>query len=175
MTHVDELPNELQKLLTGCSWQEIPVGYSDNLVFRVILPHGPACYLKIAAHSFEQELLAEKERLAWLQGRLPVPAIFAFGIALVVHTPVSRVGWVKRRELSHLTTVLSSLLPLSCSPEAASTRLQGCRARVGSSSVPRAVGWEQVCFDKRVQFVQGRYWQAQGRHCGRFSGLSHFT
>src|SRR5713101_5725603 len=77
-------------------------------------------------------------------------------IAQVVHAPVSRVGWVKRRKLLHLTTMVSSLLPLPRSPEATCTRLQGCIGWVGSSSVPTAtgVGWEQLCFDKRVQFVQ---------------------
>src|SRR6266568_2647530 len=76
------------------------------------------------------------------------------GIAQVAHAPVSRVGWVKRRKLLHPTTMLSSLPPLPCSPEAAGTRLQGCIGWVGSSSVSAAVGWEQLCFDKRVEFVQ---------------------
>lgn len=78
MISINELPVELQKLLAGGSWQEITVGRSDNLVFRIVRPHGPACYLKIAAYPFEQELLAEKERLAWLQRLLPVPEIYAF-------------------------------------------------------------------------------------------------
>ncbi|HEX6553034.1 MAG TPA: hypothetical protein VF026_09760 [Ktedonobacteraceae bacterium] len=56
----------------------------------------------------------------------------------------------------HLTTMLSSLPPLPRSPEATSTGLQGCIGWVGSSSVPAApgVGWEQLCFDKPIQFVQ---------------------
>src|SRR6266567_1616415 len=76
------------------------------------------------------------------------------GIAQVVHAPVSRVGWVKRRKPLHLTTMLSSLLPLPRSPEAAGTRLKGCIGWIGSSSVPSGVGWKQLCFDKRVELVQ---------------------
>jgi len=72
-----ELPVELQSLLAGGTWQTISIGYSGHQVFRIVRPHDPVCYLKIAAHPFEQELLAEKDHLEWLQGRLPVPAVHA--------------------------------------------------------------------------------------------------
>ena len=54
------------------------MGCSDNQVFRIIRPEEPTCYLKIAPHPLEPDLLAEKERLDWLQGQLPVPSIYAF-------------------------------------------------------------------------------------------------
>src|SRR5205085_2598776 len=45
----------------------------------IVRPHEPLCYLKIAVSRFQQEeLLAEKERLGWLQGRLPVPQVYAY-------------------------------------------------------------------------------------------------
>src|SRR6266704_5658169 len=62
------------------------------------------------------------------------------GIAQVAHAPVSRVGWVKRRKLLHLATMLSSLLPLSRSPEAARSRLQCSIGWACSSSVSTSVG-----------------------------------
>ena len=54
----------------------------------------------------------------------------------------------------HLATMLLRLFPLSRSPEATGSRLQGCIGWVGSSSVATSVGWKQLGFDKRVQFVQ---------------------
>src|ERR1700730_8346566 len=76
--HMHELPAELQHLLGGATWQEIFVGCSDHRVIRITRPHQPACYLKIATRASQKELLAEKERLHWLQGRLPVPHIYHY-------------------------------------------------------------------------------------------------
>src|SRR5260370_26441421 len=77
--HMHELPAELQHLLGGATWQEIFVGYSEHQVFRITHPHQPACYLKIATCASQEALLTEKERLHWLQGRLPVPQIYYYG------------------------------------------------------------------------------------------------
>src|SRR5215510_4259666 len=76
------------------------------------------------------------------------------GIAQVAHAPVSGVGWVKRRKLLHLATMLSRLFPLSCPPEATRSRLQGGIGWVGSSSVATSVGGKELGFDKPVEFVQ---------------------
>jgi len=73
-----DLPHELQALLAGGTWQTIASGFSGAQVFRIVCPDAPACYLKMAVSPFQEELLAEKERLEWLQGRLPVPEIIAF-------------------------------------------------------------------------------------------------
>lgn len=77
MINIDDLPADLQKMLTGGVWQEVLIGASGAQVFRIANNHSAARYLKMAAHPFGQELLAEKERLDWLQGRLPVPNVFA--------------------------------------------------------------------------------------------------
>src|SRR5258708_33237576 len=73
--NIHDLPNDLQLLCAQGSWEKITIGRSSDQVFRIILSHGQTYYLKIASYPFEQELLAEKERLAWLQGPLPVPAV----------------------------------------------------------------------------------------------------
>ncbi len=75
---IHELPPDLQVLLAGGIWQTISSGASGALIFRIVRPDGPACYLKMAAPPLDEELLAEKQRLEWLQGRLPVPEIDAF-------------------------------------------------------------------------------------------------
>lgn len=78
--NIQKLPADLQALLAGGSWQTISHGESGDQVFRIVRPGGSACYLKIADSSWQQEeLLAEKEHLDWLQGRLPVPEVYGFG------------------------------------------------------------------------------------------------
>ena len=76
---IQELPADLQALLAGGIWQTISSGESGDQVFRIVRPDGSACYLKIADSAWQQEeLLAEKEHLDWLQGRLPVPEVYGF-------------------------------------------------------------------------------------------------
>ena len=79
MMSLDSIPPDLQILLTGATFHIVSSGASGAQVYRIIRPGGSACYLKVADAPWQQEeLLAEKERLAWLQGRLPVPQVYAF-------------------------------------------------------------------------------------------------
>lgn len=79
MMNVDDLPADLQALLVGASFQSVSNGLSGTLVFRIVWSDGSACFLKIADAAWQrEELLAEKEHLEWLQGRLPVPQVYAF-------------------------------------------------------------------------------------------------
>lgn len=72
------LPAEIQRLLKNAAWQPISIGCSGNDVFRITLPNHSAYCLKRAPRSVDAELHAEKARLEWLQGRLPVPMVEAF-------------------------------------------------------------------------------------------------
>lgn len=77
---LDDLPADLQALLVGASLHTVSSGESGTRVFRIVRPDGTAYYLKIADAPWQQEeLQAEKERLQWLQGRLAVPEVYAFG------------------------------------------------------------------------------------------------
>src|SRR5579859_4086519 len=79
MMNVGDLPADLQALLVGASFQSVSNGLSGTQVFRSAGPDGSTCFLKIADAPWQrEELLAEKERLEWLQGRLPVPQVYAF-------------------------------------------------------------------------------------------------
>lgn len=74
-THVRlDLPDALRPVLPATRWEEVDVGRSDARVyrsFRHVLkvqrrePGGPS-------------LFAEKERLRWFRGRIPVPEVVAF-------------------------------------------------------------------------------------------------
>lgn len=75
--NVHDLPVDMQHFCEGI-WEEIAVGHSGNAVFRITYSQGQSSYLKVAKHPFEQELLAEKERLEWLHERLPVPSVVAY-------------------------------------------------------------------------------------------------
>jgi aminoglycoside phosphotransferase len=78
MTDVHELPTDLRNQLDGATWHEETMGCSGDQVFRIARPGEPSYYLKIAAYPNQQELLAEKERLVWLQRRLPVPVVHSW-------------------------------------------------------------------------------------------------
>lgn len=69
-----QLPGELRRLLGESEWQINTTGCSGSQVFRV--RHG---YLKIVAREATVSLRAEKDRLVWLQGRLPVPEVYYYG------------------------------------------------------------------------------------------------
>src|SRR5579859_6961627 len=77
--NIHELPVDLQTQLAGASFQTVSSGESGTQLYRIVRPDGRARYLKIADAPWQrEELLAEKERLEWLQGRLPVPEVYAF-------------------------------------------------------------------------------------------------
>lgn len=69
------LPAELRRLLGEDEWQADTMGCSDSQVFRV-----KQGYLKIASRASVISLGAEKDRLLWLQGRLPVPEVYYYGV-----------------------------------------------------------------------------------------------
>lgn len=72
------LPPGFQPLLEGGEWQAITIGMSGAEVYRVVAPGQPPRYLKIAAGPRVVELQAERERLDWLVGSLPIPKILAW-------------------------------------------------------------------------------------------------
>lgn len=59
----------------GCDWHGVTSGCSIATVHRLEKVGEPLFYLKRAP---APELEAEARRLAWLQGRLPVPALELF-------------------------------------------------------------------------------------------------
>ena len=71
----EELPTELHSLFFKYDWESVAIGRSGVHVFA--LDEG---YIKISHQGriFRDELLAEKERLTWLQGHLPVPEVYFY-------------------------------------------------------------------------------------------------
>ncbi len=72
------LPSLIARRLEGATLQQVTIGMSGAGVYRVIAPGQPVRYLKVAGGYAGRELVAERERLVWLQGRLPVPEALAF-------------------------------------------------------------------------------------------------
>jgi aminoglycoside phosphotransferase len=58
-------------------WTAIPLGGSGDSVFRVVDPSGVGRYLKISSHGTGL-LTAERDRMIWLRGRVPVPEVLGF-------------------------------------------------------------------------------------------------
>jgi aminoglycoside phosphotransferase len=69
------LPTSLRPALVGAVWQAITIGMSGAEVYCVVAPGQSPRYLKAASGPRVVELRAERDRLAWLHRRLPVPAI----------------------------------------------------------------------------------------------------
>lgn len=69
----DHFPPALRDLIAGQEGHEVLIGWSGVRVFRL----SGGRYLKIST-SPDLDLRPEKERLAWLAGRLPVPELLYF-------------------------------------------------------------------------------------------------
>ncbi len=72
------VPEPLQPLVAGTAWTPITVGESMSEIFRLDRSGQAALYLKIAPKALRMELLREKRRLDWVQGKLPVPAVVGY-------------------------------------------------------------------------------------------------
>lgn len=69
-----ELPHELAALVEGSTWEQVTLGESGAQVCR-LCAGTETHYLKVEPRRPHGELRAESERLHWLQGHLPVPAL----------------------------------------------------------------------------------------------------
>lgn len=74
----DSLPQSLAQLIGQAQWHQVHSGESDAQVYRLEDETGSQ-YLKISAVGSSQPVLAEAERLRWLQGRVPVAQVLYAG------------------------------------------------------------------------------------------------
>jgi aminoglycoside phosphotransferase len=74
-TPLPDLPPSLRAALRDAAWELVEIGKSGAQVWRVTAPGQPPRYLKRASGARVRELRAERDRLQWLQPRLPVPAV----------------------------------------------------------------------------------------------------
>ena len=72
------VPEPLQPFVEGVAWTRITIGESLSDIFCLNRSGHAALYLKIAPMAHWMELLREKKRLDWLQGRLPVPDVVGY-------------------------------------------------------------------------------------------------
>lgn len=73
----NQLPKQLSRLIDGYEARENSIGHSNCAVFHLTNPPKRGFYLKLQAIS-NGDLRPEKERLEWLQGKLPVPELLYF-------------------------------------------------------------------------------------------------
>lgn len=71
------VPSSLLPLVADCEWTPIGVGESRSDVYRLD-GAGRVAYLKVSPVSPVPEMQAERERLDWLRGRLPVPEVLGY-------------------------------------------------------------------------------------------------
>ncbi len=73
------LPAALRQQIDGVTAHRILLGESGTSVYRLLGESSGTRYLKIAAGTARRELHLERDRLVWLQGKLPVPQVLYFG------------------------------------------------------------------------------------------------
>ncbi|MEW6547287.1 MAG: APH(3') family aminoglycoside O-phosphotransferase [Bacillota bacterium] len=72
-------PRLLTNLLRTQTWREVTLGASASRVFRLTAPNTQeTCYLKCSRIGTGPDLCGEKDRLVWLQGKLPVPRVLSY-------------------------------------------------------------------------------------------------
>jgi aminoglycoside 3'-phosphotransferase II len=71
------IPATLQTIIAAADWQEISEGESDARVFRLSRADAVR-YLKVAPHTAQFQVKADKVRLDWLAGRVPVPQVLHY-------------------------------------------------------------------------------------------------
>ncbi|MEC0271079.1 APH(3') family aminoglycoside O-phosphotransferase [Paenibacillus anseongense] len=72
------LPEDLSKLTNGYNWQRITLGLSQSQTY-FLSGATSNLYIKIQSRTAVESLHYEKERLVWLQGKLPVPELVYYG------------------------------------------------------------------------------------------------
>jgi aminoglycoside phosphotransferase len=77
MEFLNRVPGELSRLIVGYEAKENHIGHSTCLVFQLTNRSNHVLYLKVQSVA-DGNLLPEKERLEWLQGKLPVPELIYF-------------------------------------------------------------------------------------------------
>ncbi|MFC5602764.1 APH(3') family aminoglycoside O-phosphotransferase [Sporosarcina koreensis] len=73
-----EIPSSLAELTDGFSWEPITIGHSEAMTFLLKGQHGNQ-YLKVQSVHAVERLYVEKEKLEWLEGKLPVPRVLFYG------------------------------------------------------------------------------------------------
>ncbi len=70
-----DLPPELRRMLPAARWEAVTVGESGAGVWR-----STRFVLKVLARGHPETLFAERERLRWFAGRLPVPDVVGYEV-----------------------------------------------------------------------------------------------
>ncbi len=66
--------------IRGYEPEEVAIGRSTSMVYRLVSPEMPTLFLKAAAGVDTSELKAEHDRLRWIAGRAPVPSVLGFSV-----------------------------------------------------------------------------------------------
>lgn len=75
--YMKEMPSNLVILTEGYSWEQVTIGQSEADTFLLKGPNHRQ-YLKIQPVHSRESLQDEKEKLAWLQDKLPVPEVIHY-------------------------------------------------------------------------------------------------
>lgn len=71
------IPLSLAKLTNGFDWEPITIGHSEAMTFLLKGSHEHR-YLKVQPVHTVERLFDEKEKMKWLEGKLPVPRVLFY-------------------------------------------------------------------------------------------------
>ncbi|MFD1676225.1 APH(3') family aminoglycoside O-phosphotransferase [Alicyclobacillus fodiniaquatilis] len=77
-SHIDNLPPKLRKMIGECDWIPIDAPYSGASTYLLKRQSNWNNYLKILPSPHHEPLHNAKERLEWLQQKLPVPKVLFY-------------------------------------------------------------------------------------------------
>jgi aminoglycoside phosphotransferase/RimJ/RimL family protein N-acetyltransferase len=90
---LETIPPALGELVQKRRLQQVRLGHSGNLVYRLYREDMSDLYLKVSSEQSVYRLQAEARRLEWLNGRLPVPELCYYdevdGVEYLLMTAVS--------------------------------------------------------------------------------------
>jgi len=72
------VPPNLVSRIAGYSWEQITIGHSEAMTF-LLKGKADNLYLKIQSNDSIENLYYEKEKMAWLRGKLSVPEVLFYG------------------------------------------------------------------------------------------------
>jgi aminoglycoside phosphotransferase/GNAT superfamily N-acetyltransferase len=78
---LETIPPALGELIQKRRLQQVRLGHSGDLVYRLYQEDMSDLYLKVSSEQSVYRLQAEARRLEWLNGRLPVPELCYYGEA----------------------------------------------------------------------------------------------
>jgi aminoglycoside phosphotransferase len=108
-----DLPSSVANMTKGFLWEKVTLGESEAKTF-LLKGNKNNLYLKILPNSSVENLHLERERLEWLQGKLPVPEVVIYDkVESNEYLLTTELAGVNASAKSHISNVLLMMKELA--------------------------------------------------------------